>query len=176
MVKLLGLELSGGAFGLRLSAALILAALEAFLFYYLPTNVGSLASGYLPSSYSSQIVSLVSGLVSPLLPILGLVIAVLGLLGILLKGTKIYGLIIALIGATFAGYTYLFFQGGTIHLNVPPGLIQNVTGQISLELYLVMLLLIIPSLLTIVKGGVLLMQARSSAPKALAKQAPEPSG
>lgn len=173
MVKLLGLELSGGAFGLRLAAAIILGSVEAFLFYYLPTNVGSLASGYLPSSYSSQINSVISGVVSPLLPILGLVIAVLGFLGILLKGTKIYGLIIALIGATFAGYTYLFFQGGTIRLNMPPGLVQNVTGQISLELDLVMLLLIVPSLLTIVKGGVLLMQSRGSAPQALAKQAPE---
>ena len=160
MVKLLDLELSKGALLFRMIVAVIVGTINVLLFYYLPTRIGSISSGYLPSNYASSISAFISGLVSPLLPIIGIALGVFVLLGIVFRGTKIYGLFVALNGALFAAYTYVFFQGGTVHVNIPSGLVQNVTGTLVLGLNLLMLLLIIPSLLTIVKGAVLLTQAR----------------
>ena len=159
MVKLLDLDLSRGAFILRMIFGVIVGTINVMLFYYIPTSIASLASGYLPSNNVSSFNAFISGLVNPLLPIIGIALGVFGFLGILFRGTRIYGLFVSCIGVLFVAYTYVFFQGGTIHVNIPYGLVHNVSGNLELGLNLLMLLFVIPSLLTIVKGAVLLIQA-----------------
>ena len=44
-------------------------------------------------------------------------------------------------------------------VKIPSGLVQGISGSVAMDLTLVMWLLILPSLLTIVKGGVLLLHA-----------------
>ena len=56
----------------------------------------------------------------------------------------------------FAWYTYVIFQRGTLDLNIPSGLVQNITGNITVHATLLMWLFILPSLLTIVKGPLML--------------------
>ena len=163
MPEFLGLEISRASLALRVLLASLAAAASFAIYYYLPANIGPLVSAYLPSSsanYGSGVSSVLSSLISPLLLAVGLLLAVSSFLSILLKGTKVHGAIVMMAGALYATYTYLVFQGGSIRVDIPSGsLIQNVSGSIEVQLGLLMLLFILPSLLTIVKGGLILASA-----------------
>ena len=159
MVKFFDLDLSPRSICVRVASAIIFASLEGFLFYYLPTHLASLLSLYLPRNSSSNIQSMIAALVSPALPLTGIAISLIAFFGILLRGSKIYGIILVVDGILFSFYTYLFFQGGTMLVKIPSGLVQGISGSVAMDLTLVMWLLILPSLLTIVKGGVLLLHA-----------------
>ncbi|HZW55543.1 MAG TPA: hypothetical protein VFF30_04575 [Nitrososphaerales archaeon] len=160
MPEFMGLEISGASLALRMVLASLSAAASFAIYYYVPANIGNLVSSYIPSTVASGVSGILAGFVSPFLLIIGLLIAVFSFLSILLKGTKIYGVVVMMTGALFAIYTYLVFQGGSISVNIPQSsLIQNVSGSIQVQLSLLMLLFILPSLLTVVKGGLILASA-----------------
>lgn len=159
MAKFLDLDLGVVTFSLRLLAALVFASVDIFLLYYVPTHLNTLISEYLPINNSSNIENMIAGLVSPSLPLVGIAVSLVAFFGILFKGSKIYGLILALTGILFSFCTYLFFQGGTMFVHIPSGLIQGISGSVVMDLTILMWLLMLPSLLTIVKGRVLILQA-----------------
>lgn len=155
MPKLIDVEVSGGGLAIRLVTGIVGAIIAFILLFFIPTSAASLVSGSVPASFASGINSLISSLVNPVMPPLGLLVAVLVFLSALLRGTKIYGLIVILLGIFYLAYIYLFFHGGTINIQVPQGIAQGVSGSIVVELNLLMLLFMIPSILTIIKGIVL---------------------
>ncbi len=115
-------------------------------------------SSFAPQTYQGPIAAAASSLINPILPTIGLLIVALIFLASLLRGTKIYGILLMILGLTLASYVFVAFQGGTVSVTVPRGVIQNVAANVTVQLTSLMLLLMIPSLLTIVKGGVLFIR------------------
>jgi hypothetical protein len=155
MPRLLDIEVSGGRMAIRLVTGIIGAVIAFVVLYFIPTSAASLVSGSVPASFAAGINSLISSLVNPVMPPVGLVIAVLVFLGALLRGTKIYGPIVILLGILYLAYIYLFFGGGNLNVQIPQGIAQGVSGSLVLQVSLLMSLFMIPAILTIVKGVVL---------------------
>jgi len=127
------------------------------VFYYVPANLAGLVSRFLPSGSTTAVSSVASALVGPILPVIGLALTVLVFLATVLRGSSPYGMILVITGLLFVDYTYIIMQGGTIGIDLPGGLPQGASGNISIDAGLLMLILLIPSLLTVVKGVLLLM-------------------
>lgn len=132
-----------------------LAALVFLVFYYLPVNFSALVSGSLPSNSAAAVSSVAAAVVGST-PIIGLVLAVLVFLGAVLRGSRVYGMILILVGSLFATYTYLLFHGGSIGGTLPSDLSLGASGSFAIDASLLMVVLLIPSLLTVVKGALLL--------------------
>lgn len=156
--RILDLELSMPRFIGRIIAALILAGIEFFFLYVLISPNASFLENLLPASLS-PIFSAMHKFVTPTLPIIGLAIAFLIFFDQIFKKTKIEGAFLIVMSSLFAWYTYNIFQGGTMHITIPTGIVQNVTGDITVSATLIMWLLILPSLLSIVKGGLMLLHS-----------------
>jgi len=152
----MGLQLSSASLTIRVVSGAVLSALTFVVFYYVPANLASLVSGHLPSSIAPAASNLASALVGSTLPVIGLVLTVLVFLGIVLRGSRPYGMILILTGLLFAAYTYVVMQGGTIGITLSGSLPHGASGNIAIDVSLLMLLLLIPSLLTIFKGALLL--------------------
>jgi len=152
----MGLQLSSAALAIRVVSGAVLAGLTFLVFYYVPANLSSLLSPYLPSSYAAAVSSVAAALIGSTLPILGLVLTVLVFLEVVLRGSRPYGIILILTGLLFAAYTYTIMQGGTIAIKLSGNLPQGASGNIDVGVSLMMLVLLIPSLLTVVKGALLL--------------------
>jgi len=133
----------------------VFGGLSFVVFYYIPANLGNLLSSALPAASRAAATSVVSALISSSLPLLGLAATALVFLGMLLRGTRAYGIILLLNGAVFLAYVYVVFQGGTITLSLPPGLPSSVSGNVSLNMSNLMLLFFIAPILTVIKGVVL---------------------
>jgi len=133
-----------------------LAGLTFLVFYYVPANLASLVSGHLPSSIAPAASNLASALVGSTLPTIGLVLTVLVFLGIVLRGSRPYGMILILTGLLFAAYTYVIMQGGTIGIKLTGNLPHGASGNFTIDVSLLMLVLLVPSLITVVKGALLL--------------------
>lgn len=157
MVKFLDLEISTARFALRVVYGTVVAGMMLFVLYYVPSNLDQLISRFVPGSYAIPISNAVSSLVGPVLPLIGIALGVLTFLEILFKGTWIYGAFVLLLGATCVTYDYVFFHGGILSISIPAGIAPNISGgSFSLQLSLIMVLLMIPSILTAAKGGLLL--------------------
>ena len=156
MPRILDLQISTPRLIGRLIVAFILAGIDFFFFYILISPHDTLLQRFLPPSIASHLTSAMSSFVSPTLPLIGIVIAVLIFFDQIFKQTRIEGAFLMIMGALFAWYTYVIFGGGTMNLAIPAGIIQNITGNITVQASLIMWLLILPSLLTVVKGAVML--------------------
>jgi hypothetical protein len=156
MPKILDLELSTPRFIARIIVAAILAGIDFFVFYVLISPNDTFLARFLPASVYTTLHNAMSSFVSPELPIIGILIAALIFLEQIFKGTRISGIFLVIMGALFSWYTYTFFQGGTMTFDIPSGLIQGVSGSATVRAYLLMWLFIAPSLLTILKGGLML--------------------
>ncbi|MDG6904392.1 MAG: hypothetical protein JRN20_01250 [Nitrososphaerota archaeon] len=156
MPKILDLEISTPRLVLRVIYAAILASIDIFIFYILISPNDTLLQRFLPPSISSQLTSALSSFVSPTLPTIGLVMAALIFLDTMFKKTRIEGAFVMITGGLFAWYTYTIFGGGTMNLAMPSGLVQNITGSITVQASLIMWLLMLPSILTVVKGALML--------------------
>jgi hypothetical protein len=165
--RILDLDLKTGSMVIRLALVALFGSLTFIVFYYLPTNILNFIKGALPSGSSAAAASgIVSSLIPSSLPYIGLGLTALVFLGVVLRGTKVYGVIQILCGAGFAAYVYVALQGGVVKLTIPPGLAQGTTGSLNLDLSLLMLLMLIPPILTIVKGALLILlhPAKQSSP------------
>jgi hypothetical protein len=156
----MGLELSSASLAIRVILGVVLAALTFLVFYYVPANLASIVSGHVPSNSAASASSVTSSLIGSTLPIIGLVLSVLVFLDVVLRGSSAYGVTLILTGLLFAAYTYTALHGGTIGITLPGNLTQGATGDITIDVGLLMLVLLIPSLLTVVKGVLLLAVKR----------------
>jgi hypothetical protein len=150
------LELSSASLALRVISGAALAALVFFAFYYLPANLSALVSGSLTPSNAAAVSSVATALIGST-PIIGLVLAVLVFLGAILRGSKVYGAVLIVIGILFATYTYLLLHGGSIGGALPSNLSSGASGNFVIDVTLLMVVLLIPSILTVVKGTLLLV-------------------
>ena len=165
MPKILDLELKATSLALRVVIGIIAAAITFFVFYYLPTNLLSLISQFLPAQVlppSSTLDPLLSSIMDPTLPMIGLVLTVLVFLEYLLRGSKAYGTILILTALSLIAYLYLLFNGGTITITLPASLLMGTSVDIALDLTFMMILLMLPSILNIIKGMVLITWKSSS--------------
>jgi hypothetical protein len=149
------LQLSSASLALRVISGAALAALVFLAFYYLPANLSALVSGSLTPSNAAAVSSVAAALVGST-PIIGLVLAALVFLGAVLRGSKVYGAVLIVIGMLFATYTYLLLHGGVIGGTLPSNLSSGASGNFAIDVGLLMVVLLVPSLLTIVKGTLLL--------------------
>lgn len=166
MPRILDLQISTLRLVLRVIYAVILASIDIFIFYILISPNDTLLRRFLPASISSHLTTALSSFVSPTLPLIGLAMAALIFLDTIFKQTRIEGAFVMITGGLFAWYTYAIFDGGTMNLAIPSGLVQNVTGNITIQASLIMWLFILPSLLTAVKGALMLYNSnKKKAPK-----------
>ncbi|GEM_PF-873374 len=157
------LELSGARLALRVILGLFLAALVLLLFYYVPTHLTALVSPFVPRQYIPYIAEFVSILESPGIPFLGVLLAVVTFFDVLLSGSWIYGVVLILTGVLYLAYDILLFQGGQFFQGLFP---QDVTQssfyqQFSSYLTLIVILLIIPTFLSIGRGISLIARRNS---------------
>lgn len=165
MPRILDLQISTPRLIGRVIFAFILAGIDFFFLYVLISPNDTFILHYLPASVSSHLGTAMSSFVSPTLPLIGLVIAVLIFFDQIFKQTRIEGAFLMMMGSLFAWYTYTIFQGGTMDLNIPAGLVQNISGSITLHATLIMWLFILPELLTIVKGALMLYASNKRKPQ-----------
>jgi len=154
MPKVIDLELTGKSLVIRLAAAAFLSLLSFAVLYYIPANLAGIIqriAGVYPTQ--SVINTLISSLVSPQLPLLGLVITILVFMATLLNGSKVYGPILTVLGLTFIAYITTLFHGGSLEVTLPQGI--GVSGSVKVGLSTLMLLFTIPAALTLVKGVVI---------------------
>ncbi|MDE1858606.1 MAG: hypothetical protein KGI26_06050 [Thaumarchaeota archaeon] len=155
MPRLLGLELSGGRLALRAVLAAVFGGLAFIVFYLVPAALGGLISQSAGSAGGTYAASVAGALVSPALPIVGLGVAALVFLGVLLRGTKVYGPILVVLGVVLLVYVYTAFQGGTVNLAIPKGAQYSATGSVAIDLAPLMYLLMLAPALTLLKGVVI---------------------
>lgn len=154
MPKILGLELSGSAIVLRFFEAALFSMLAFALLFYVPTVIPPNLSGFVNLSGKKIGTSVLSKIIQPTEPSLGLVIVLLVFAGVLARGTNVYGYLVALNGVSFWVYVYSFFQGGVVKV-VAVGTAfgaSNATLNMSLDATLLMFAFMVPPALTVVKG------------------------
>jgi len=159
MPKILDLELKALSLALRVITGIIAAGITFLLLYYLPANFLNILGQFIPAKAlpdPSILNPLLSSLVNPSLPMIGLLLTVLVFLECLLRGSKAYGPILILTGLSFIAYLYLLFQGGTLSMTVPPTFLMGISAGVALDLTTIMLLFMLPAILTIIKGAVLM--------------------
>jgi hypothetical protein len=156
--RLLDLELSQKSLVFRLVSGILAAALTFLVFYFIPANIMTLVSGFIPSNARAAVNAVLSSIISPAMPLLGLFLTVLAFLSSLLRGSKVHGPIIILEGLCFIAYLYLTFQGGIITITLPKELLRGLSASLQLGLVNLMLLCMVPSLLTVVKGVILTLK------------------
>ena len=149
------LQLSSASLAIRVTSGATLAALVFLVFYYRPANFSALVSSSLTPSSAAAVSNVAAALIGST-PVIGLVLAGLVFLGAVLRGSSLYGPILVLIGLLFAAYTYLLLHGGLIGGTLPSNLSLGAAGSFAIDATLLMIVLLIPSLLTVVKGALLL--------------------
>jgi hypothetical protein len=158
MPRILGLELSGRQIVLRVIEAVVLSMLMFVLFFYLPTALPSEISGFVSVTSGGLGSALLSKLIEPTAPTLGLFIVLLVFAAALVRGTRVYGLLLVFNGLAFVIYVYSLFQGGVVQVQAM-GNAFGASGAslgLSLNLNLIMLAFLVPPTLTVVKGFILM--------------------
>lgn len=168
MPRILGLQLSAGALALRVVLGAITALVTFVVFYYVPANLPSFASGILGSA-SSTAGGVVSGflksLINPDLPTVGLLLTLAVFVGVLIRGTRVYGAVVLANGVLFAAYVYLAFQGGTVSITLPSGLPSSAAGTIVIGASTLMYVFLLAPILAMVKGALILaLPGKGTAP------------
>lgn len=131
-----------------------------FLFFYvIPANLTDLVSLAVPSQ-AEALKGIVSALVNPVLPLIGLFLTVIVFLEILLKDTRAYGPLLILSGSGFIAYILVAMHGGIIKLAIPPDLLMGVSLNLIVDLMLLMLIMLLPSALTVLKGLIITFRKR----------------
>ncbi|MDI9644533.1 MAG: hypothetical protein QFX35_04865 [Candidatus Verstraetearchaeota archaeon] len=156
MVRLLDIEVSRASLALRVISGVTLAALTFLLLYMVPSNLPSLIweMGREQPSVPGEVLS---SLVDPMLPILGLALVPAVFLNALLKKTAAQGPIMIVIGLLSVSYIYLAFHGGVISLDIPPSILAGYPPSggslhLRIDFFLLMVLFMIPHFLSLVRG------------------------
>jgi hypothetical protein len=166
MVRLLGLELSSGRLALRAVLAVVVALVAFAFFYLIPAMIPGIAKQLAGSANSSAVSGIVNSLVNPELPAIGLAVTALMFLGVFLRGTKVYGPVLIVLGLALAAYVFAFFQGGTINLAIPSISQYMASGSVAISLAGLMYLFMLGPLLTVLKGVVLTVMKPGESAKA----------
>ncbi|MDI9609514.1 MAG: hypothetical protein QFX34_04455 [Candidatus Verstraetearchaeota archaeon] len=165
MVKMLGLELTGASLALRLILGALLSAGGFLIFYYLPANFVELASSAIGGEVPPAASGLLSSLIDPALPLVGLALVAAIFLCAVFRGTKAYGPVTIALSLVYALYVVLLFHGGAISISVPAdllggGLPFGASLSVSVDMPVLMVLFLVPALLGIVKGFLLILMTR----------------
>ncbi|MEN3052359.1 MAG: hypothetical protein ABC606_00980 [Candidatus Methanosuratincola petrocarbonis] len=163
MAKLLDLEVSRASIAARLILGVLLGALGFLVFYYVPANFLRLASDVLRMEIPPQAAGVLSSLVDPALPLVGLALAPAIFLCALFRGTKAYGPLTVALSLLFAAYVFLWFHGGAISLALPidpigGGVPMELSLSIRVEMAMLMALFLIPPMLGVAKGVLLMLE------------------
>jgi len=150
MPKILDLQLKTSSLVLRLIVGLITAAVSFILLYYIPANLSSLMYSF--GIRDEIIINLVRSLVNPVLPTIGLAVAVLELVSAIMRGSKTYGPITLVLGLLLTSYVYLLFQQGAIVIPLSASIYPGISGALVIQLTNLMLLFILPFILMALKG------------------------
>lgn len=148
--EILGYEISTGRLILRIAGGFVLFAIAYFLLSYLPEHVLDFISGIVPPEFSDVAAEALSGLLHPLIPLLGLLIAILLFLEVVFHEMRVYGPILIGAGITSTIYVYIAFHGGMIELTFSH--LMGLSASASLDLTALMILAMIPAILTALKG------------------------
>jgi len=160
LVKLADLNLSGPRFALRIIGGIFFAAVVLFIFYYLPSHLTELVSPYLSSQYIPYLNEITSAIVSPGIPFLGILLAVITFFDVLLRGSWTYGIILIVTGVLYLAYDYLLFLGGQLLISdYPTNVTQSpIYQQVLPILYALVIILILSTLLSIGRGVYLIVK------------------
>jgi hypothetical protein len=158
MPRILGLEMTGKQIVYRMLEAVVLSMLAFVLLFYIPSVLPSTISGFVTVTAGGLGSALLSKLIQPTAPTLGLFVVLLVFAAALLRGTRIYGLLLALNGLAFILYVFSLFQGGTVQVQAVGNAFgaSGATLSLSLDLNLMMLAFLVPPILTVVKGFLLM--------------------
>jgi len=151
--RLLGLELTRRGLALRAAAATATFIIYITIFYYIPSNLISVAKLFTADVNLPDLFT-----VSPLVPIIGLGIATSHSLGVFFRKTRAEGVATIAGASLLALYIYYLLNGGIISIKIPEGLIQNVSIRAVIDLTTLMQLFLIPPALSIIKGILKLLE------------------
>lgn len=162
MPRVLGLQMSGAQLVLRVIEAVVSSMLAFALLFYMPTVLPSRVSGFVSVTAGGIGSALLSGLISPTAPTLGLFIVLFVFAAALLRGSGAYGWLLVLNGVAFSLYVYSLFQGGVVQVRAMGDAFgaSDATLALSLNFSLLMAVFLVPPILTVVKG-LLLIRGRS---------------
>jgi hypothetical protein len=175
MVTLFDLELSRGKLALRIFTAFLFAGLTLFLFYYLPLHISAIASHFVPNMYLPAVNSFASAFASTSLPELGVLLAILVFVETILKGTWVYGALLIVVGSFWILYDLTLYRDGVL-FSIAPSTLTLSSGEqliltsstqsdIFLFVTLVIIIFVISSFVTIIRGArILWAKYRSSSP------------
>jgi hypothetical protein len=144
----------------RAIAAIILAALTLTILYMIPRAIQSIIT----EGKNPQLLTLLDQILNPLTPTIGAVASVLVFAAMLLRRTRLEGPTLLILGASLIVYSYTFFQGGSINIQIPSTAIQQtinekipltLTANLTINLTTIMLASMITSTLIILKGVML---------------------
>ena len=155
MPRVLDLEIGKGRLALRVLAGAILSAVTFLLLSYTPSNMQEVIKKFVPADISNTVIQIASGLIHPYIPVLGALLSILIFLEVLFRKTKAYGPILIIAGLVSALYIYLAFQGGILTLVIPREYTMGVRVSAYFDLTVIMLLIMLPAILTVLKGVVM---------------------
>jgi len=163
MVRLIDLDVSGASLAARLALGAILGGLAFLVFYYVPANLLGIASNLAGVEIPPQAAGVISSLIEPALPFVGLALAPAIFLCALFRGTKAYGPLTIALSLIFAAYVFLFFHGGAISVAAPVdqlvgGLPMELSLSIRVDMAMLMALFLVPPALGVAKGVLLMMK------------------
>ncbi|XRH76126.1 MAG: hypothetical protein ACO0C9_03485 [Candidatus Methanosuratincola verstraetei] len=163
MVRLIDLDVSGASLAARLALGAILGGLAFLVFYYVPANLLGIASNLAGVEIPPQAAGVISSLIEPALPSVGLALAPAIFLCALFRGTKAYGPLTIALSLIFAAYVFLFFHGGAISVAAPVdqlvgGLPMELSLSIRVDMAMLMALFLVPPALGVAKGVLLMMK------------------
>jgi hypothetical protein len=173
-VKLFDLEISRARLALRVFTGFILASMTLFLFYYLPLHMGAIAGHFVPTAFVPIVDFAASTFASSTLPLLGALLAILVFTETILKGTWAFGALLIIVGSFWILYDLTLYRAGLLFSNLIPSgitlangeqLIVSTTSQSDLVLLLtgVIIIFVISSVITIIRGARILYFARVKA-------------
>lgn len=154
-----GLMLKGSI--LKLFEAIAASMVAFILLFYAPTVLPSRISGFVTVTAGALGSQLLSKLIQPTAPTLGLFIVVLVFAGVLSRGSGAYGLMVVLNGLAFLLYVYSLFQGGVVQVEATGDAFGSTqaTLDLTISVTLMMLVFMIPPALTVVKGMLLMRKS-----------------
>lgn len=160
MPRIVDVQVSWLGLVIRLLEGAIFGGIALLFFYYLPTNVSQLVGQVAPPNAGPAAVQVISQFFTPSLAPIGLLLGVLTASSIILKGGRVYGGLLVILGALYLAYFYLLFHGGTLVITIPAGLAPGLAGSLTVEDTALMLLFMLAPLLTVFKGVLLVSSAR----------------
>jgi hypothetical protein len=167
MVHLINIEISKKRLIGRIFYGLFWAGLILFFFYYLPTHFEALIAPHVPQVYFPMLESLAQSISQSALPYLGILLAGLAFVETVINGTWVYGVILVITGFFWLIFDIILFSTGLLFSNLLPSsllesyqLSQSETAFIVWMLVFMVIIFVVFSITTIVRGAQILVRYR----------------